>query len=66
MSDALKQVLQAPADWKPAKSEDPDQRLIDALDKALKATTPERAGCPWDVVEEENERPEYWRLPEGD
>lgn len=67
MSDTLSEMLQRPANWKPRKEEDPDKRLENALERALKATTPERPGCPWDSLEEDNERrePGYW-LPEGD
>jgi hypothetical protein len=51
----------------PSKTEDHDELMEDALEKALKATTPERPGCPWDEVEEEHERrePGFW-VSEGD
>lgn len=52
MSDKLSDLMRQAADLAPAKSEDPDQRLIDALGKALEATTPEYAGCPWDETTE--------------
>ena len=66
MSDRLAALLRDAAPNKPLKSEDPDQRVIDALAKALEFTTPERPGCPWDESEEEIEQrsPGYW-LPEG-
>jgi hypothetical protein len=49
------------------KSEDPDQRVIDAMERALAATTPERAGTPWDLIEE-NKEPERkgTLIPEGE
>ena len=67
LSDKLSAILQQLAEHKPSKSEDPDQRVVDALERALKATTPERPGCPWDELEEDHERrdPGFW-LPEGD
>ena len=66
MSDALARKLREPLDQQPRKSEDPDQRVIDALERALKATTPSRPGCPWDEIEEDNEqrKPGFW-IPEG-
>jgi len=67
MSDKLSFILQSVNDLTFNKKETSDQKLINALDKALKATTPEYAGCPWDLEEEENEQrnPEYW-LPQGE
>ena len=67
MSDKLSSLLQSVNNLNFNKKEDPDQKLINALDKALKCTTPERPGCPWDIDEEENEqrRPGYW-IPEND
>lgn len=67
MSDKLSNLLYSTQNLIPTKKEDPDQKLINALEKALKATTPERAGCPWDIDEEEDEQrsPGYW-FPEGD
>lgn len=35
--------------------DEPSDRVERALKKALAATTPERAGSPWDVEEEEEE-----------
>ncbi len=58
MSDKLSEILQIPSTWAPSKTEDPDQRVIDALQKALDATTPERAGCPWDEDDKEEGRNE--------
>jgi hypothetical protein len=67
MSDKLSRQLQSVSDWVPKREEDPDKRIIEALGKALNATTPDRAGCPWDKNEEENERSTTgcW-FPEGD
>jgi hypothetical protein len=67
MSDRLSQQLQSVKDLAPRREEDPDKRLIEALGKALDSTTPDRAGCPWDKNEEENERSTagQW-FPEGD
>ena len=52
---------------KPEKPDDPDQRQIDALQKALDNTTPEYAGTPWDAGEEDERREErgIW-IPGGD
>lgn len=57
-ADKLSAVLQQASNWTPSKEEDPDQLVINALERALKATTPERAGCPWDKLEGEDEQEE--------
>ena len=66
-SDALAEQLRKPLVWAQQKPADPDELLIEALDKALRATTPERPGCPWDELEEdrEQEKPGVW-FPEGE
>lgn len=68
MSDKLSEILSQVVPRKPVKSEDPDQRVVESLEKALENTTPERAGAPWDDKrEEESERTERTGLwfPEG-
>lgn len=67
MSDKLSEQLQSISHYVPTVEPDPDQRLIDALSKALDSTTPERAGCPWDNREDEHERQRsgIW-LPEAE
>lgn len=57
----------AGGDAPPTKADDPDQRQIDALQKALDHTTPEYAGTPWDAgdKDERREEPGIW-LPAGD
>ncbi len=42
----------------PEKPDDPDQRRIDAMQKALDNTTPEYAGTPWDGGDEDEPREE--------
>lgn len=42
----------------PEVPDDPDQRQIAALQKALNNTTPEYAGTPWDDEGDEDERRE--------
>jgi len=66
MSDNLSHILQSVGDWTPSRKEDPDQRIIDALDRALQATTPERPGCPWDEQEKKQENSSGYWLPEGE
>lgn len=67
MADKLSKLLQKVQIQSSSKDKDPNQRLIDALDRALKATTPERPGCPWDRIEEDNEQEKrgIW-IPEAD
>lgn len=42
----------------PTKSDDPIQRRMEALQRALDATTIERPGCPWDEERGENDERE--------
>lgn len=64
MSDSLVEKLWI--EHKPRKSDDPDERVRQALKKALDNTTPEHAGSPWDKEEEElNESRRGWHLPGG-
>ena len=67
MSDQLSNLLQSVKTLNSTKKEDPNQRLINSLKKALKATTPEHPGSPWEIEEEENDKPKtgYW-LREAD
>ena len=56
MSDRLAARLREIAGHsKPEKPDDPNARRIEAMQKALDATTPERAGCPWDNDDREAE-----------
>lgn len=59
MSDKLSLLLQEVSTQKSTKSDDPNQRIIDALKKALKATTPTHAGTPWDNEEDKIPSIEY-------
>ena len=68
MSDKLAALLhEAGAGSVPEKPDDPNARRIEALQKALANTTPDRAGCPWDGEDESERReePGIW-LPTGD
>jgi len=62
MSDELSEILQSVKVQERPKDDDPDQRVIEAMAKALKATTTEYAGCPWDKTKEDEkaERPGIW------
>ncbi len=67
-TDKLAALLHAAgAQSVPEKPDDPDARRIEAMQKALDNTTPERAGCPWDGEDESEQReePGIW-IPAGD
>jgi len=51
MADELEKNLWV--NTKKAKSDDPDERVREALQKALDATTPEKPGTPWEKQEKE-------------
>lgn len=53
MSDKLSDLLRTIEPLQPPKNSDPEQRVIEALEKALAATTPEHPGTPWDRLESE-------------
>ena len=60
MSDELEGLL-----WvepKVKKAESPEERVEEALRKALEATTPERPGAPWEIEEKRSEP--GFRIPE--
>ena len=61
MSDALSDKLWV--DLKPARKA-PEDRVEEALQRALDNTTPERPGVPWEGREERVERGYY--IPAGD
>lgn len=52
--------------WERKQMQTADERVIEAMQKALDATTPERPGTPWDEREEVGERRRGYRLPSGD
>ena len=53
MSDALEKRLWVDQEPAANKAKDPDDRVVEALEKALEATTPSHAGAPWDIQEKE-------------
>lgn len=66
-SDELSRVLW-PGDLhlKKDKSDTPEEKVEQALQKALDATTPDRAGAPWDAEEGKDENESRgWFLKEG-
>lgn len=65
MSDKLSKLLQKVENITLNKIENPDQKIIKALEKALKTTTPTHAGCPWDDEDKKEQIKGGW-IPEGD
>ena len=53
--DELSQTLWPDGVNEGNKSADKEDRLAEALQKALDKTTPERAGCPWDGEHKPNQ-----------
>jgi len=67
MSDALEKMLWIEPSSKSKKAEDPDERVEEALRKALEATTPDHPGTPWDKQElEPSDDRRGYRIPEGE
>jgi hypothetical protein len=67
MSDRLAALMHAARDQMPATERSHEEKMVEALRRALEATTPERPGCPWDPLPEDAapEEQEVW-IPEGD
>jgi hypothetical protein len=66
MSDSLERALWVQRSQS-KKAEDPDERVREALAKALEATTPEHPGAPWDKEDEvSSDDRRGWHIPQGD
>jgi hypothetical protein len=58
MSDRLSELMQSVTSQMPREEISHEDAMINALDRALEATTPERPGCPWDTLAGDKEQEE--------
>ena len=65
MSDSLSNKLSEIHSSMPKPEKSSDELLVEALEKALESTTPERPGCPWDGREKDERRERGIWIPES-